>query len=150
MPDVLSLDELVPADLQARFSLSPAPRFAGKTFEQFVPQHPSQAQALSEVKTFLENLTSAKSRGWPWRKMPEGKGLYLDGGYGVGKTHLLAAAYAACRIDVQRKAYLSFSDLVHAIGLLGVEAFQGKIKGYRLYCIDEFELDDPGNTTLIY
>lgn len=123
MPDVLSLDELVPADLQARFSLSPAPRFAGKTFEQFVPQHPSQAQALSEVKTFLENLTSAKSRSWPWRKMPEGKGLYLDGGYGVGKTHLLAAAYAACRIDVQRKAYLSFSDLVHAIGLLGVEAF---------------------------
>lgn len=78
------------------------------------------------------------------------RGLYLDGGYGVGKTHLLAAAYTACQVDVQRKAYLSFSDLVYAIGLLGVEAFRERIKGYKLYCIDEFELDDPGNTTLIY
>lgn len=51
---------------------------------------------------------------------------------------------------MRRKAYLSFSDLVYATGLLGVEAFQERIKGYRLYCIDEFELDDPGNTTLIY
>ena len=43
--------------------------------------------------------------------------LYLDGGFGVGKTHLLAAAYHAA--DVPR-AYLSFQEMTYAVGAHGM------------------------------
>ena len=85
---------------------------------------------------------------FPWQKKTIlGKGLYLDGGFGVGKTHLLASAYSA--FQTPEKVYMSFSELVHAIGVLGKEKAQQELGHKKLYCIDEFELDDPGNTLIV-
>lgn len=73
--------------------------------------------------------------------------MYLDGGFGVGKTHLLAAAFHAC--DLPEKAYLSFQELVYAVGVKGMAAAKADLGNVRFFCIDEFELDDPGNTLIV-
>src|SRR5690606_38437170 len=46
-----------------------------------------------------------------------GTGIYLDGGFGVGKTHLLAALWHA---TPPPRAYLTFDELMYFIGLVGV------------------------------
>ena len=86
---------------------------------------------------------------WPWRKPngPTGAGLFLDGGFGVGKTHLLASAYALA--DTPHKRYASFQELVYLIGVMGMERAQEELGNAELLCIDEFELDDPGNTLIV-
>lgn len=76
-----------------------------------------------------------------------GRGLYLDGGFGVGKTHLLASAFLDA--PAAPSAYLSFQELVYLIGVQGHEAAQRGLGRVHLLCLDEFELDDPGNTLLV-
>ena len=78
--------------------------------------------------------------------MLPGVGLYLDGGFGVGKTHLLASAYY--RIPAP-KAFAAFGELTQLAGVFGFVECIDLLAGYTAVCIDEFELDDPGNTTLI-
>ena len=79
-----------------------------------------------------------------------GIGLYLDGGFGVGKTHLLAAAYHQLPDDaVHPKAFATFMELTQLAGVFGFVECIDLLADYTLLCIDEFELDDPGNTTLI-
>lgn len=125
----------------------PPPRFQQTGFESYRPQHPSQSEALVAVQEFITPQTEAGFR-WPWQKKPEAAeaGLYLDGGFGVGKTHLLAAAYNAF---VGQKAYLSFAELVYVMGVYGKDRAQAEFGNRNLYCIDEFELDDPGNTLIV-
>lgn len=130
-----------------------APRFAGATFESYVPdpQYPSQAAAverLSHAVSALSNSNGRKGmlgllrRGAP---EPEWQALYLDGRFGVGKTHLLAAAYHRASVP---KAYLSFQELTYAVGMFGMPRALELFSQARLICLDEFELDDPGNTML--
>ncbi|HEX7023024.1 MAG TPA: AFG1/ZapE family ATPase, partial [Trueperaceae bacterium] len=126
----------------------PPPRFGATSFETYQPQHPSQQAALARVRAFAAETAPTKAGfRWPWQsRHAPGRGLYLDGGFGVGKTHLLAATYHASA--VQDKAYLSFQELVYAIGVLGMDRANREL-AYQLYCIDEFELDDPGNTLIV-
>lgn len=124
------------------------------SFDGYRPQHPSQATAQARVRAFVEEaeraLREPRTRRFPWpgrRRSAPGRGLYLDGGFGVGKTHLLAAAYF--HADLEAKHYLSFQELVYLIGVLGMERARELLGGARLLCIDEFELDDPGNTLIV-
>ena len=132
-------------------AFTPPPRFSGASFESYRPQHPSQEVALEKVQAFVSGVAKPpeSTRLWPWakRQVPQGRGLYLDGGFGVGKTHLLAAAFHAC--NVPKKAYLSFQDLVYIVGAQGVAAAKQELGDTQLFCIDEFELDDPGNTLIV-
>lgn len=129
----------------------PPPRFAGKTFDDYRPDphHPSQVAALDELRHEAASLHSAG--GWTSRlrtrfgRPAPGGGVYLDGGFGVGKTHLLAALWNAAPTP---KSYLSFDELVYTLGLLGVEATRRAFRGVRLVAVDEWELDDPGNLKL--
>ena len=73
-------------------------------------------------------------------------GVYLDGGYGVGKTHLLASLWHASPAP---KAYCTFAELTHLVGALGFAETVEALKAHRLLAIDEFELDDVGDTVLI-
>jgi cell division protein ZapE len=75
-----------------------------------------------------------------------GVGLYLDGGFGVGKTHLLAWAYDQAPTP---KAFATFGELTQLAGVFGFAECIDLLAGYTVVCVDEFELDDPGNTTLI-
>ena len=135
---------------------TPPPRFEATRFESYKPQHPSQEAALEKVQAFAAELSSVStgvSAGtgfrWPWqhREVLGGRGVYLDGGFGVGKTHLLAAAYHAS--TAPEKVYVSFQELVYAVGVKGMKAAKEELGSVRLFCIDEFELDDPGNTLII-
>ncbi len=132
-------------------AFTPPPRFGETDFDSYTPQHPSQEIALEEVQAFAEEVAqpATSTRRWPWakREISEGHGLYLDGGFGVGKTHLLAAAFHAC--NVEKKAYLSFQDLVYVVGVQGVAVAKRELGDTKLFCIDEFELDDPGNTLIV-
>ncbi len=149
---MLSLDALLrslpprpeAAELLAGFV--PPPRFAGKGFDDYRPdpRHPTQEAAIRRLRDVADDLHRAARGGWRglFRAPATGSGVYLDGGFGVGKTHLLAALWNAAPTP---KAYLSFDELVFTIGLLGVEGTRELFRGQRLVCVDEWELDDPGN-----
>ncbi len=73
-------------------------------------------------------------------------GVYLDGGFGVGKTHLLASLWHAVPGP---KAYGTFVEITSLVGALGFARTVDALSGLRLLAIDEFELDDPGDTVLV-
>jgi cell division protein ZapE len=134
----------------------PPPRFAHVAFENYRPDptQPSQSAAVSYLQNYISELQpEEKTRSrffgrWfrPAQSQADGPGgVYLDGGYGVGKTHLLASAY---RGAPGLRAFLSFQELAYTIGSLSMATSIEAFKKYRLVCIDEFELDDVGNTML--
>jgi len=141
-----------PRSAAALDGLVPPPRFGTTSFAAYRPVHPSQADARTTVADFVAD-TAERARPrrlrLPWRTPPVGRGLYLDGGFGVGKTHLLAAAWHAAALPARRKRYLSFQELVYLLGVLGREGAREAFADVALLCLDEFELDDPGNTLLI-
>ena len=154
----LTVADLAPPSPIDTRDLRPPPRFAEVAFETYHPQHPSQSEAREKVREFVLARRWRHRRGaaparrrpgwWPFGAPAEaGAGLYLDGGFGVGKTHLLASAYAAA--DTAAKRYVSFQELVYMIGVMGMERAKAELANLELLCIDEFELDDPGNTLMV-
>ncbi|WP_210717966.1 cell division protein ZapE [Amycolatopsis acididurans] len=135
-------------------SLVPPPRFDGVRFSTYVPNpdEPSQAQAVESCAVFAGRIDGAAQRKPKFRlfggggKQPSAGGLYLDGGFGVGKTHLLASTWHAAPSP---KAYGTFVELTHLVGALGFTEAVRRLSEHRLLAIDEFELDDPGDTMLV-
>lgn len=144
---MLRLSDLQPPERVSMDALVPPPRFDRETFATYVPQHPSQQQARDALAGFVTEISRPRGFRLPWQSAPSGRGRYLDGGFGVGKTHLLAAAFNAA--EVAEKHYLSFQELVYLIGVLGMERARSAFADCRLLCVDEFELDDPGNTLIV-
>ncbi len=130
-----------------------APRFAEATFDSYRPDHefPSQQAAVERLQEAVAELNGSDERRGLMARLRRNaveiswQGLYLDGRFGVGKTHLLAAAYHAATVS---RAYLSFQELTYAVGALGMAQSLDLFSQARLICLDEFELDDPGNTML--
>ena len=135
----------LPADRLAA-SFVPPRHFATTTFDTYVPDpaHPSQAAALARMRAATAEITAPRRR---FRRPPPPVALYLDGGFGVGKTHLLAALCHA--VGVERTAYGTFVEYTHLAGALGFGAAVRELSRRALVCIDEFELDDPGDTVLM-
>ena len=155
VPRLADLPATARTDIAA---FTPPPRFGSVDLESFEAHHPSQGRAKERVREFAlarsdRSSRSARRRGWLSRLTRRvespvtGDGLYLDGGFGVGKTHLLAAAFFLA--PTLSKRYVSFQQLVHLIGVLGMREAQERVGGVRLLCLDEFELDDPGNTLMV-
>ena len=137
----------VPADSLVA-AMVPPPRFDGARFETYVPdpQQPTQAAAVEGLQQFATTLRPPPRRLFG-RSRPEGPaGVYLDGGYGVGKTHLLASLW---HVAPEPRAYGTFVELTHLVGALGFAGAVDALSGHRLLAIDEFELDDPGDTVLV-
>jgi cell division protein ZapE len=128
-------------------SLVPPRQFDDATLENYVPDpdYPSQAQAVEKVRAFA---AAWKGGGGLFRKRgPELKpGLYLDGGFGVGKTHLLAALW---KLAPGRKYYGTFIEYTALVGALGYQQTVKLLTGATFIAIDEFELDDPGDTMMM-
>ena len=131
-------------------SFAAPPRFAAASFDTYQPDpsYPSQAAALARLRAAVEPAQQ-RSGGllarWRAQRHVAQPSLYLDGGFGVGKTHLLAAAWHAY---AGPRVYLSFQDLTYVVGALGMRQALDLLGQARLICLDEFELDDPGNTML--
>ncbi len=140
--------ELAGAEMVA--ALVPPPQFTGATFETYRADaaYPSQQEAKDLLMAFSGTGPVAKGGLFRRAKRPEVKpGVYLDGGFGVGKTHLLAAVYHA--IPARRKYFGSFIEYTALVGALGYKNTVDLFRGADLLCIDEFELDDPGDTMVM-
>ncbi|MGC0420207.1 cell division protein ZapE [Embleya sp. AB8] len=140
----------VPADRLVA-EMVPPPRFGDVRFDTYIPDpnQPGQAAAVLRLERFAAELNGdgGKQRRWFRREQPAGpSGIYLDGGYGVGKTHLLASLWHAAPGP---KSLCTFVELTNLVGALGFRHTVEALSGHRLLCIDEFELDDPGDTVLI-
>jgi len=134
-------------------SLVPPPQFDAATFDSYRSDdaYPSQAESKELLQRFAGRGPVAKRSGLFGRgrkKEPEIKpGVYLDGGFGVGKTHLLASIYHA--MPARRKYFGSFIEYTALVGALGYKNTVDLLRGSDLICIDEFELDDPGDTMVM-
>lgn len=135
--------------------LTPPRTFADVTFNSYIPDpaEPSQAAAVQSCLDFCEQAVArraGKKKLFGKREVLAGVGLYLDGGFGVGKTHLLASSYyALVAADAGPAAFATFGELTQLAGVFGFVECIDLLADYVVVCIDEFELDDPGNTTLI-
>jgi len=160
-PDPSRLDSLadrnprVPPE-QLVSELVPPPRFSDVRFASYVPspEHPSQAQAVAGMSDFGAGVLAAgtQKKGLFRRKAaPTGPpGIYLDGGFGVGKTHLLSSLYHQVVTEGGRTAaYGTFVEYTNLVGALGFLPAVEALAPHALVCIDEFELDDPGDTVLM-
>ena len=136
--------------------LVPPPRFADARFATYEPDRarPSQHVARRRLEQFAAETagTGGGRRGLGRlfgarpRDSAGPRGIYLDGGFGVGKTHLLASAWHEA---TGRKHYGTFVEYTHLAGALGFRGAVDALQGADLVCIDEFELDDPGDTVLM-
>lgn len=128
--------------------MTPPDRFAGATFETYVPQTPSQAEALRTARSFAHQLREPAPL---WRRLPRWlrpgddpiQGLYFVGPVGTGKTHLLAALYHALHPDVP-------CGFMHSSTLYRTTTpplrFADQIADqFDALCLDEVEIDDPAN-----
>lgn len=107
------------------------------------PNFASQTSALETCRQFV----SGPKKSLLSRRSADGKpGLYLDGGFGVGKTHLLASIWHEF---AGRKLFGSFLGFTGLIGVLGFATAVKHLSKFDLLCIDEFELDDPGDTMMM-
>ncbi len=132
-------------------TLVPPRQFDHASFENYRPDrdYPSQGEALAKIRHFAEGWKPAKAGGFFGRgkKTPPAKpGIYLDGGFGVGKTHLLAALWHAAPGPKYFGTFIEYTALIGALGYANaVQLFAGA----KFIAIDEFELDDPGDTMLM-
>ena len=135
--------------------LIPPPTFAEVSFATYRPDpaEPTQAAAVTACQEFCRQAVERRAgrrKLFGKRAVLPGVGLYLDGGFGVGKTHLLASAYYQMPDDgAHPKAFATFGELTQLAGVFGFVECIDLLAGYTAVCIDEFELDDPGNTTLV-
>ena len=148
---LVDVTPVVPAD-QLVAQMVPPSMFDDVSFDSYIPDpaQPSQAAALKKCREFAQTVSSlrAPKRGLFGRrpKAVQGIGIYLDGGFGVGKTHLLTSIYHECP---EPKAFGTFVELTHVVGALGFNRAVEELSGHSVLCIDELELDDPGDTMLI-
>lgn len=131
----------------------PSPRFGQVSFESYRPDpnQPSQAAAVRALQEFGQSVGAATGGGllsklFSKKKVEGRAGIYLDGGFGVGKTHLLASLW---HLAPGPKAFGTFVEYTNLVGALSFRKTVEALSSYQLVCIDEFELDDPGDTVLM-
>jgi cell division protein ZapE len=148
-----SLVERVPEVAPERLvgELVPPPIFADVSFDTYRPdpEQPTQAAAVAALRIFADRVSAPAAKRSLFRRAqpPEARpGIYLDGGFGVGKTHLLASLWHVVKGP---KAFGTFVELTNLVGALGFEVTVSQLAQLRFLAIDEFELDDPGDTVLM-
>ena len=159
MESLCTRDPKVTAD-RLLADLVVAPRFADVRFVSYRPDpdHPSQRAALERATGFAAAVSAGAATSprwfprWGSGRADQGPGgLYLDGGFGVGKTHLLASLWhqVVAGRPAKPARYAAFGQLTALVGALGFGPAVAALTDSCLLCVDEFELDDPGDTVLV-
>ncbi|NYD65863.1 cell division protein ZapE [Agromyces atrinae] len=150
---LVRITERVPSISGAEIAaeLSPPPQFEHASFDSYRtdPDFPSQQEAVERLREFAAVWRAQRPGGFFSRNRKpkaEKPGIYLDGGFGVGKTHLLAALWHGAPGPKYFGTFIEYTALVGALGYVPALAL---LSGAKLICIDEFELDDPGDTMLM-
>lgn len=128
-------------------------KFRNKTFGCYKPcdKFPSQAKSMDLLINTVQQIEKFNK---PFRckwivekfvKIKKPKNIYIDGSFGVGKTHLLAACG---NLYTERSFFLSFSELMYLIAFYSVQKVVDIMSKYNLILLDEFELDDPGDAMM--
>ena len=132
--------------------LVPPPQFENASFDSYRPDvnYPSQAGTVERLREFVGVWRAQQRPGGFFSRNRKPKtelpGIYLDGGFGVGKTHLLASLWHAAPGP---KYFGTFIEYTALVGALGYADTVRQLTGAKLICIDEFELDDPGDTMMM-
>ena len=113
----------------------PPPTFDEVSFDSYIPDpnEPSQAAPWARRGTSPTgrevHAAAGKKSLFGKKKQVQGAGLYLDGGFGVGKTHLLASIYHASPVP---RSFGTFGEVTSLVGALGftnaVERLAGKAR----------------------
>ena len=149
---VPALSDVVPHVSPDRLlaDLVPPRHFAAARFGTYRanPDFPTQQAALTRLQEVAQVLVRPRSGGLFKRaKKQAPPAMYLDGGFGVGKTHLLASL--AHEVGLERTAFGTFVEYTNLVGAMGFRQTVDALATKALVCIDEFELDDPGDTVLM-
>ncbi len=126
--------------------LVPPREFEAATFNNYIPHIEYESQAVAQKRCEEFGTGGSKRRLFGKSNRTDATGVYLDGGFGVGKTHLLAAIWHSFQ---GKKAFGSFIAYTSLIGALGFAEAVKALSRFQLVCIDEFELDDPGDTMMM-
>lgn len=129
-------------------SLVPPRQFDDATLDTYRPDpdYPSQTETVERVRTIAAAWKGGGGGLFRKKAVALKPGLYLDGGFGVGKTHLLAALW---KLAPGRKYFGTFIEYTALVGALGYQATVKLLTGSTFVAIDEFELDDPGDTMMM-
>jgi cell division protein ZapE len=135
--------ELVAKDLISE--LVPPREFASSSFANYRPDEnfPSQTTARDQAAAFVG---AGARKLFSKKQDSSAPGLYLDGGFGVGKTHLLASMFHSFHGSKLFGSFMAYTSLVGALGF--ANALE-TLSAFKFIAIDEFELDDPGNTMIM-
>src|SRR5690606_17889699 len=114
--DIVRRSERMPQMTGAEIlaSIVPPPQFRDPSFESYRADdaYPSQEEAKQLLMRFAGRSAEPVKRGGLFSRAkkvePLKPGVYLDGGFGVGKTHLLAAIFHA--MPARRKYFGSFIE----------------------------------------
>lgn len=120
-------------------------RFADVSFDSYDVNNTSQAGALTTMRALFDAPPTARRR-WRNAAAAEARGLYLVGPPGIGKTHLLAAAFRSAPAP---RLFATFDEFLAASGALTMAGLTDRLVANRLICIDEIDLDDPAGIMLL-
>lgn len=130
--------------------LCPHPKFKDCTFESYMDDknYPSQAALKDTLRNIANTVKKTQKKSFFSRSKKGGKlakNIYIDGTYGIGKTHLLSACFHGYN---GTKAFMSFLELTYFMNFSGLEKTIEFFKPIDLLLIDEFDLDDPATTRM--
>lgn len=96
--------------------LVPPRHFARESFDTYRPDpdHPSQQAALTRLRAVAHEVHRPRGGGlFRRRRSSAPPAVYLDGGFGVGKTHLLASLAHA--VGPAESAYGTFVEFTSTL-----------------------------------
>ena len=135
--------------------LHPPPTFADVSFDGYKPDpaEPSQAAAVQSCLQFCDDAVTWQAG----KKKLFGRRETLPGSASTSTAALVSARPTCWRRVTTRflprppapTAFATFGELTQLASVFGFAECIELLADYVAVCIDEFELDDPGNTTLI-
>ena len=130
-------------------------KFSQCNFQNYIPdkKYPTQMRAKEQLMAFkqkMEDFNSkkrccSKTLNKLFRINKKPNNVYIDGVFGVGKTHLLSSIGNKYK---GKAIFISFSELMYLIAYFDLLSVVEKMSKFQVVLLDEFELDDPGDAMM--
>lgn len=105
----------------------PPKKFNSASLQNYIPHvdYPTQQAAQEQCRQFAQKNFSPSAVGKKRNifqifnlkvQVKPGRGIYLDGGFGVGKTHLLVSLFNMCCGVKYYGTFIEYTSLIGAMG----------------------------------